>query len=443
MFAPWGITTGAASRRILLVGAALGGAAMAGACRETLDGGASCAAAAALCPGQGIEIRDTIINPTLAYDSTYGGFPGRGAEFLLPLISRGDTVETSVVIRYDTLTTLYLPPADTARAITYVDSARVRLLIELTRAQVPDSVKIDLYDVDAGDVDDTASAPVLARFVPKFRIGGGTFAKAQVIDSLYVPLSDSAVLAHVRDTMPVTRARLRLGIRVSGKGPVAFRIGSVESGAPAYLFYRPASDTSVRAISAAPASAGPTDRADVRRDLMDYMLVSRNTLPEFSGTMALGGVPGHRVYLRFTLPKGITDSTTIIRATLRLTQRPYPFGDATDTLVIHPHIVLASDNVIDNRRAVTLIGLTGLVVTDSLSVVPRDSGQRTLELFELVRQWAAQSVLTNAPPRALVLTAANEGGFPLRAEFYSSTANAALRPTMRITYIPKVRFGVP
>lgn len=426
-----------ASALALLIAAAVG------ACTEKLDGGVSCGAAAALCPGQSVEIRDTVINPTLEFDSTYGGFPSRGAEFFLPLVSVGDTLQTAVMVRYDSLSTFYLPALDTARPIIYVDSSRIRLKIDLTRSQVPDSVRIDVYDVDNGGTDDTASAPVLARFKPQYRIGGGKFAKAQIIDSLYVSVSDSAVLAHVQDTTSVTRARLRIGIVVSGAGPVVFRTGSVESGSPINLFYRPAKDTAARALAVAPASAGPLDREDIKRDLMDYMLLLKNTTPKLAGVMTLGGIPGQRVYMRFNLPRNLTDSTTIIRATLRLTQKPFPFGGPTDTVVIHPHVVLASANIADNRRASTLIALTGLVITDSLSVIPRDSGVKTLELFALVRQWGLQSSLTNAPPRAVVLTAANEGGLPTQAAFYSTTAALALRPSMRITYIPKVRFGVP
>ena len=431
------------AHRAWLPAVALSLAALVGACAEKLDSGAACGAASALCPGQNIEIRDTIISPALEFDSTYVGFPTRGTEFFLPLVSVGDTVQTVVVVRYDSLTTFYLPPLDTARPVTYVDSARIRLRIDLTRANVPDSVRIDLYDVDNGTTDDTASAPVLARLKPQYRIGGGTFAKAQIVDSLYVPLSDSALLAHIRDTMPVTKARLRLGITVSGKGPVVFRTGSVESSAPINLFFRPKSDTSARALVNSPASAGPAARPDIRRDLMDYMLIVKNTSPTIPGTMALGGVPGQRVYMRFNLPRRLTDSTTIIRATLRLTQRPYPFGGPADTVIIHPHVVLATEFVADNRRASTLIGLTGLVISDSLVVVPRDSGQRSIELYTLVREWGQQASLAHAPARAIVLTAGNEGGSPRQAIFYSTTSNAALRPSVRITYIPKIRFGIP
>ena len=96
---------------------ALAFAAVAGACTETIDDGAACSAAAALCPGQEVEIRDTIISPVLEWDSTFVGFPTRGNEFLLPLIAAGDTVKTNAIVRFDSLTTFYLPPLDTANLL--------------------------------------------------------------------------------------------------------------------------------------------------------------------------------------------------------------------------------------------------------------------------------------------------------------------------------------
>ena len=118
---------------------------------------------------QEVEIRDTIISPVLEWDSTFVGFPTRGNEFLLPLIAAGDTVKTNAIVRFDSLTTFYLPPLDTARGIVKIDSTRLRLTLELSRSRIPDSVRIDVYDVDHGGADDTASAPVLARSIPKYR----------------------------------------------------------------------------------------------------------------------------------------------------------------------------------------------------------------------------------------------------------------------------------
>jgi hypothetical protein len=426
-----------------LVAAVLVAAGLSGACREKLDGGANCAVAQALCPGQAVEIRDTIIDPTLAFDSTYEGFPSRGAESRIPIIARGTELETVAIIRFDTLVTSFLPPGDTVQAIRYVDSSYVKLRLDVTRAELPDSIRVDVYDVgDSTVTDDTASAPVLSRFDPRYLIGSRVVAKVSFVDSILVPLSDSAVLARLADST-LGPPRLRIGVRASGAGNISFRIGTTDAGDAAELRYRPRNDTAVHQVVSTPMSAGPAGRIDIRLDLKDYGLTLRNTLATPTGTMTVGGVPGQRVYLRFTLPRRLTDSTTVIRATLHLNQVPVAGFGTADTVVVYPHIVLAGPLVTDNRRAATLIAAKGLIVTDSLVTTPGASGLRELELYGLVRAWGAQGTGDNVPPRARVLTARDEGAGPWQAAFSSSTAAAGLRPRMRITYIPKVTFGMP
>ncbi|MDQ8165746.1 MAG: hypothetical protein P3A28_08350 [Gemmatimonadota bacterium] len=421
-------------------------AAVGGACSEQLDGGATCASASPLCPGQAIEIRDTIIDPVIAFDSTYSGFPGLGAEVQLSVVTSPE-FESVAVVRFDTLVALFIPPGDTAQAVQYVDSALVKMVVNIARAQVPDSVRIDVFDVGDSTVsDDTAQAPALARLVPRWRIGSKVFAKAALVDSILMPLSDSAILARLKDSTQ-GQPRLRIAVRAQdasgANAPVVMRFGSVESGDAMQLRYRPKNDTGVRLIAIVPASAGPVTRVDIQRDLMDYTMVTRNTLPELPGTITLGGIPGRRAYLRFDVPRRITDSTTVVRATLRLTQVAYPVGGPSDTVVVHPHIVLAGANVPDNRRASTLIGGAGFVISDSLIVTPNGEGQRTVEMYALVRSWAAQATSSAAPPRAIVLAVTDEGLLPRIVSFRGSTAGSGLRPSMRITYIPKTGFGIP
>jgi hypothetical protein len=45
--------------------------------------------------------------------------------------------------------------------------------------------------------------------------------------------------------------------------------------------------------------------------------------------------------------------------------------------------------------------------------------------------------------RALVLRAAAEGAQAGEIRFYSNEARADLRPRLRISYIPRVQFGIP
>ncbi len=431
--------------RAIPVSVALVLAALVGACSEKIDGGANCSLSAALCPGQSLEVTDTIIDPVLAFDSTYDGFPARGTETYIPIINYGNDLETVAILRFDTLTTLFVPPLDTIQAITYVDSVYVKLFVDLTRAQVPDSVRIELYDVNDTTAADTATAHFAARFVPQYRIGGGTFAKANFVDSVFVQVSDSAMLAALADSS-TGWPRLRVGVRATTPNgePVAFRLGTTESSSSAKLRYRPLADTAVHQIENDLASSGPTSRADIQRDLLDYGVVIRNNLPPAAAaTMALGGVPGRRAYLRFNIPPRLADSSTIIRATLRLNQVAYPFGGPLDTVVVRPHIVLASPSVVDNRRAATIIGGAGLVISDSLAVLPRESGRREIEMYELVRAWANQGIGTHVPPRALVLAVSNEGTLPRIATFSSSLAAPGDRPSMRLTFTKKTGFGRP
>jgi hypothetical protein len=408
------------------------------ACNENLDGGAACPA---LCPAQNVAIRDTLIDPVLVFDSTFIGYPERGQELGMLLASRGDSIDVRGIIRFDSLTTSFVPAGDTARPITHVDSSQVRLVLDRRGAKIPTQVTFDVYDVDDTTAADTASAPLLARFGASQRIGTRTWLRDSLPDTLFVPLADSAVLDKL-----TSQRRLRLGVRVSGNASVSLRVQTIESGYPARLLYKPTTtDTSVHILTVGPTSATPAGSEDpeIRQDLTDFSLVAKYGLPQYPNTMAVGGMPGRRAYLRFNVPSYITDSNTVVRATLRLTQRPLPFGDATDTMVVHAHVVLAGPQVTDLRRATNIITTALLLVNDSLLIVPRDSGVHAIEIFGLVRAWSNQKTLVNPPPHAVVLRAAPEGLLPLEARFYSSTAPAGLRPVMRISYVPRATFGVP
>jgi hypothetical protein len=413
----------------------LGVAAGVGACKETFDGGAACPS---LCPSQEVVIRDTILTPVLAFDSTFVGYPDRGNENGILLATRGDTLEVRGVVRFDTLPTFYPVVNDTGKTIVSVDSARARLIVDTTRATLPASVRFEVYDVDDTLALDTAAAPVLAKFTAANRLGTLTLPKDSVRDTVYVPIDNAKLLAKIQG-----KRRLRLGFRVDGSGSVSLKIQSVETGSPVIVQFRPTPDTTISKLTVSPISGTPYGEPDIQRDLQDFQLVAKNNLAATTNTMSVGGVPGRRAYLRFNLPKALTDSTTVIRATLRLVQAPIKFGGPRDSITIHTQVALASPLITDLRRAANIIGSPGLLVSDSLVLTPADSGVKTVELFGLVRAWASQSSVTNAPYRAVVLRAAQEALFPAEVRFYGTNAPAALRPTMRLSYIKKINYGVP
>jgi hypothetical protein len=409
----------------------------AGACAEALDGGAGCPR---LCPAQTLTVLDTVIDPVLAFDSTYTGFPEIGSEQELLLTTRGDTLETRAVIRFDTITTTITPTNDTTQLITQVDSGYLQIVLDTAHARIPNNIRFELYDVDDTIEPDTLSAPVNAKFSPNRRIGGITVARAFLPETLNVPVSDSAILAKVN-----TVGRMRIGVRVDGDGPAWIRMGSTVGSAAASLIYRGSPDTTVAKITVAPVSNFPAGTLEegIRAGLTNYMIVAKNAIPQFTNTMNVGGNPGRRAYLRFNIPSRIVDSSTIVRASLILTQRPLPYGDLRDTMVIQAQVVVAGPAVTDLRRASNIISAPGLDVSDSLLISPRDTGQKIVDMFLLLRAWRMQDALLYPPPRAVVLRASPENVLPFEASFFNTTSSAALRPSMRISYIPSITYGVP
>jgi hypothetical protein len=128
-----------------------------------------------------------------------------------------------------------------------------------------------------------------------------------------------------------------------------------------------------------------------------------------------------------------------VRATLTLTQLPYRGPGSGDTLALDVHPTLASGVVTDVRRIVSLIGPPGL---DTVRLVPRDSGRVELEVADLVRQWRAAGV--DSTLRSLVLRVPVEQTTSAELRFASRrTANAALRPRLRLIYVPRTTTGLP
>ena len=78
---------------------------------------------------------------------------------------------------------------------------------------------------------------------------------------------------------------------------------------------------------------------------------------------------------------------------------------------------------------------------DTLRLIPRDSGGRSLEIINVVRAWRA--VGTTRTPRALVIRAAEEGLLAGELNFFSIDGPAAVRPRLRLTYVPRRGFGLP
>src|SRR5690348_2020325 len=96
------------------------------ACGEKLEAGAACPS---LCPNPDIQPRATLVEGVVV-DSTIAGFPPIGQETDLLLASRGDTLDTRVIFRFDSLPKTYAHPSAPADTIVnHVDSAMLRFVL--------------------------------------------------------------------------------------------------------------------------------------------------------------------------------------------------------------------------------------------------------------------------------------------------------------------------
>jgi hypothetical protein len=408
-----------------------------GACSEKLEAGSACPM---LCPRPDIQPRDTLVEG-VAIDSTLSGFPPIGQESVLLLAGRGDTLDTRVIFRFDSLPKVYAhPSAPSDTVVNHVDSATIRIILDTsTVSEVPAlptaPVTVELYDVDSPTASDTAVADLLPLFSPDRLLGSKTFAPESLKkDTLFLPVSPAAVLSKV-----VAGSRLRVGLRLTSSASAQLRIMS--SSAAATLRFKPASDTAVNVdlLSKTPSDSTLTN---FRTGLADYVITAKGPPLPPPNTIMVGGYPARRTYLRFDLPSHIVDSSNVVRASLILTQYPTPQSpSALDSLTMYPFPLTAGTVITDIARLMQLADINLSTVTDSIRIVPADSGQRRLELVNLVKIWRAANPATTQ--RALILAIGAEGLNPAEAAFFSSEAAPELRPRLELTYVPLITLGLP
>ena len=399
------------------------------ACTETLNTSVGCPE---LCTDQAGGIQTVTID-AVVLDTTVSALTGQGTESSMLVATRGDTVDSRAVVRFDSIPARYTrTTADTATtAITTVDSARIRFRIDTAGAKLPGSVTIEAYDVDT-DAPDSLTSAVAAQFTPSRLITSKTFAAADLKDTVIVEIPGSAILARLGQ-------RMRIGLRAaSAEGSVQFRIFSVESGLAEQLYFRVNPDTTIKPISLSPYSKTPATQPAFASSLSDYTVLVKAPPPGPADALDVGGLPARRIYMRFNVPAFIADTAEIVRASLLMTQRPDRSLDPKDTVRIIAHVSLAANAVTDLSRAAQITAQTSL---DTLRVAPGDSGVKLLEVAQVVSLWRTQKV--DQTPRAIVLVSRTEGQAPLRALFFSIEAAPELRPRLRISYSTRKSRGLP
>jgi hypothetical protein len=398
-------------------------------CSENLDNSGVCAV---LCPPVGGDVQTIILDATVVLDTTVQSLSGLGAEPSLFLASRGDTLDTRVVIRFDSLPSSFVYKGDTLQPIMSVDSAYIQLRVDTLSTKGDGPFTIEAYDVDT-TASDTSTAAILALFRPDRFISSQVLPRTAIKDTTKYYISNAALLDRVQ-----SGARLRIGLLVTGPTSSQIRIASDEGGATPVLLFRATPDTTTKPLAVNPLSSTPPDEPIVSRHLTDYTVIAKGPPPAAPHVLTVGGLPPRRSYIRFDIPSTIIDSTTVVRATLLLNQIPNPSLDQADTVFIVPELVLAGKAVTDPTTASQI---TADISGATFAALPGGSGETNVELAQAFTVWRTQK--PDALPRAIVLRDFKEGNSLLEIRFSSSEDISALRPRLRISYTSRVPLRVP
>ena len=403
----------------------------AAACTESLDGGAACPS---LCPSTAESFRDTIVD-AVVFDSSLGGYPALGLSPLILIANRPDTVVTSAIIRFDVLPTVFSANRGTSvDSITAVDSVYLRFPLDSTGRRGTRPVTLEVYDVDTM-ASDSVTSVVRSLFRPDRRIGSLLFTPSAIGDSIRIPFSKTVLAAKI-----AAKGRLRLGVRIrGGSGQLRALAFVAGAGAPTVVF-DPSTDTTFAPQQISPSTIVPNATADVELSYSVYMISDLASPPPGANTLVVGGFPAYRSYLRFNVPSLITDSSTIVRAEVLLTQQASTFGDARDSVGLLALVPTTTGLVTDLRRILDLSAAGSFAGVDSTLMVPAATGVRAVNVLSLSRTWRT---LPANVPRAIAFRIGLEGAQPAELRFFSSKAPAALRPRLRITYLPRSEFALP
>jgi len=409
----------------------------------------------AYCPGNRLTTVESLLATSIQRDSSFQGYVAAHRLGSL-LASAPPGVDSRPIFE-----TLPIPlrvlidsaPADTVTGPIVVDSMKLTVTV-LRRYAALRNLTLSFYRLPLG-IDSNSTFAGL----------GPAFAAAPLrtvnVDSLLAAsnhrdaVTGDTILAidSVRHTVSLRvkfdqsvfsqadSGKLAIGVRISADSLASVALGSVEGGedrATVTWFYR--AD-----------SAGKLVRPDSLPNAPDTILQS----PRFDGfvsdlapvaldsNLTVGGVPSTRALLRIALPRVLRDSSQIIRAVLQLV----PTGSAP---------VTTSDSVfLQARRIATDIGAKSPAVLDtfvarSAPFVGSPTDTIRMEMTTLFRLWQLDT--TTVPAVYLSLLAVDradslvlrgfEGETFTTLRFFSSRT-PAFRPSILLTFVPRLKFGAP
>ena len=391
------------------------------------------------CPSGQIDVVDTVLAASIARDSTFRGYVLPYQAVAMTASDVPGVVDSRVVFVTTALpASVALNSADTTTSpLVGTDSAKITFTVT-RRDTAAHNQTLTLYRLPVTIDSNTTFGDVAGAFA-------GSPLRTVNLDSLLakpngvdVTTGDSAGIDTTSKQLKVTlkldsleatyvqgdSGKLGIGVRVGADAPTSISFCTRENACGAAIAWF----MKVDSIKGADTTLVHKPYAGV--SLFDTFLFDPPPAP-LDSTLVVGGAPSARSIMRITLPRGIRDSSQIIRATLLLLPAVPARGAPADSFVVEAHTVAAdfgakSPLVLDATRTDTTMIHIG--ATDTLRI----------EVTNLMQFWVADSTR----PEVLMLRSQEEAARPTEIRFYPSAATP-YRPALRITYARRFSFGVP
>ncbi|HEX9611387.1 MAG TPA: hypothetical protein VF978_05820 [Gemmatimonadales bacterium] len=165
-------------------------------------------------------------------------------------------------------------------------------------------------------------------------------------------------------------------------------------------------------------------------------------LPPIDSTLAVGGIPAARSLLRVNLPIGIRDSAQIIRATLVLVPDRAAQGAPADSFLVAARRVQSDLGAKSVPAAQRFVGDSTHAALAWVRIGSTDTVN--IEVTGILRFWASDTTQPTAFLLQQTTTPFNiiEGASLAEIRFRPSS-DAAFRPVLHITYLPRYNFTIP
>lgn len=361
------------------------------------------------CPAVRIGLVDSLFATSVERDSSYRGFadPYNASSMQ---VSRGGTVESRLVMRFNP----FAEELDDGPVVA-IDS--FVLTLTLDRRSDVQGLELGIFHLPVS-VD---TATVFADVEPFFQ-------DSTQVASFTIPdsVSEGAVAATLPgDAFPTLDAdSLVAAIGLAVKSPSGFAsfetINANATGA-----------TLTRYVQVDSADGETAARSEPVAPIMDNYVL--NDIPPPGATvLAVGGVPAARALLRVVLPRDVVDSSNVLRATLIMVPAEPVIGAPGDTVFLRAKAV-ATD--VGPKSPFVEIPVDTLPL-GRVDVPVGTTEPVRIDITHILRSWS----LDAARPRSFMLMVANEAASFAEFRFFSS-ASAADRPVLQVTYAPPVAGG--